>query len=71
MHIQHIEIANFRKLNAVRVDLSGEKTVLVGANNSGKTSAMVPEVMRSLMNMTESPVVKARGMEIGDIARAV
>lgn len=41
MFIRHIEVGNFRKLKAVRVDLSREKTVFVGANNSGKTSAMV------------------------------
>jgi predicted ATP-dependent endonuclease of OLD family len=41
MHIQHVEIGNFRKLLAVRVDFSEETTVFVGANNSGKTSAMV------------------------------
>ena len=41
MHIQHIEIGQFRKLQKVRVDLALTKTVFVGANNSGKTSAMV------------------------------
>lgn len=41
MHIQHIEIGNFRKLQAVRVDFAEETTIFVGANNSGKTSAMV------------------------------
>ncbi|WP_066269886.1 AAA family ATPase [Hydrogenophaga palleronii] len=41
MHIQHVEISNFRKLKAVRIDFSEQKTVFVGANNSGKTSAMV------------------------------
>jgi predicted ATP-dependent endonuclease of OLD family len=41
MHIEHVEIGNFRKLQSVRVDFSGETTVFVGANNSGKTSAMV------------------------------
>ncbi len=41
MHIQHVEIGNFRKLKAVRIDISEQKTVFVGANNSGKTSAMV------------------------------
>ncbi len=40
MHIKHIEIGNFRKLLAVRIDFSEETTVFVGANNSGKTSAM-------------------------------
>ena len=41
MHIQHIEIRNFRKLKAVRIDLAEKTTIFVGANNSGKTSAMV------------------------------
>ena len=41
MHIQHVEIGNFRKLQAVRVDFAEQTTVFVGANNSGKTSAMV------------------------------
>ena len=40
MHIAHIDIQNFRKLKSCRVELSGKKTVFVGANNSGKTSAM-------------------------------
>ena len=41
MRIAHLEIANFRKLLAVRVDLNTGTTLLVGANNSGKTSAMI------------------------------
>ncbi|WP_412073251.1 AAA family ATPase [Tritonibacter mobilis] len=41
MHIDFVEIGNFRKLLAVRVGFSKDKTVFVGANNSGKTSAMV------------------------------
>lgn len=41
MYIKFIEIANFRKLLSVRVDLSETTTLFVGANNSGKTSAMV------------------------------
>ena len=41
MHIKHIEVGNFRKLKAVRIDFSETTTVFVGANNSGKTSAMV------------------------------
>lgn len=40
MRIEFIEIANFRKLLSTRVDLSSERTVFVGANNSGKTSAI-------------------------------
>lgn len=40
MHIEFVEISNFRKLLSTRVGLSPEKTVFVGANNSGKTSAI-------------------------------
>lgn len=41
MHIDLVEIGNFRKLQGVRVGFAKEKTIFVGANNSGKTSAMV------------------------------
>lgn len=40
MKIKHLEIQNFRKLKSCRIDVSKKETVLVGANNSGKTSAM-------------------------------
>lgn len=41
MHIEAVEIRNFRKLASVRLDLSKDTTLLVGANNSGKTSALI------------------------------
>jgi len=41
MHIDFVEIANFRKLLSAHVDLSPSTTLFVGANNSGKTSAML------------------------------
>ena len=41
MHIEFVEIANFRKLLSARVDLAPKTTLFVGANNSGKTSAML------------------------------
>ncbi len=40
MKLTRIEIFNFRKLRRARLDMSDKKTLLVGANNSGKTSAM-------------------------------
>lgn len=40
MLIKFIEVNNFRKLLACKIDLSESETVFVGANNSGKTSAM-------------------------------
>lgn len=41
MQLQCIEISNFRKLRSTRIDFDMGTTILVGANNSGKTSAMV------------------------------
>ena len=40
MKIAFINIRNFRKLRDVIIDFSDETTLFVGANNSGKTSAM-------------------------------
>ena len=40
MHIHFFEVQGFRKLRSVRVDLNETTTLFVGANNSGKTSAM-------------------------------
>ncbi len=40
MHIAFVELKNFRKLKATRIEFSSEQTLFVGANNSGKTSAM-------------------------------
>lgn len=41
MRIKFVEISNFRKLKSAHLDLDKKTTILVGANNSGKTSAMV------------------------------
>lgn len=40
MKISFIDIQNFRKLKQCRISFSDGKTLFVGANNSGKTSAM-------------------------------
>ena len=40
MHIAFVEIQNFRKLKSCRVEVAQQETIFVGANNSGKTSAM-------------------------------
>lgn len=45
MKIAHIDIQNFRKLKSCRVELAETNTILVGANNSGKTSAMDALIM--------------------------
>ena len=41
MRIECVEVQNFRKVKATRIDFDKEQTLLVGANNSGKTSAML------------------------------
>lgn len=40
MKISFVELKNFRKLKCCRIDFSNKETIFVGANNSGKTSAM-------------------------------
>lgn len=41
MQIKFVEIKNFRKLKSTRIDFDKKTTIFVGANNSGKTSAMM------------------------------
>src|SRR5580692_10098053 len=41
MKISCVEITNFRKLKSTHIDFDCKTTIFVGANNSGKTSAMV------------------------------
>ena len=41
MKIEFVEIQNFRKLKSTHIDFDDETTLFVGANNSGKTSAML------------------------------
>jgi predicted ATP-dependent endonuclease of OLD family len=45
LKIAHFDIQNFRKLKTCRVELAGKSTIFVGANNSGKTSAMDALIM--------------------------
>jgi len=40
MKIKQINIRNFRKLKNVKIEFNDKQTLFVGANNSGKTSAM-------------------------------
>jgi predicted ATP-dependent endonuclease of OLD family len=40
LRIDFVEIQNYRKLKCCRIDFSNKTTIFVGANNSGKTSAM-------------------------------
>lgn len=40
MNIDFVKIKNFRKLHSCKIEFSSEETIFVGANNSGKTTAM-------------------------------
>ena len=40
MKIQSVHIRNFRKLKNCHIDFGEKETVFIGANNSGKTSAI-------------------------------
>lgn len=61
MHILKVEIGNFRKHVATQIALAPEKTVFVGANNSGKTSAMT--ALRRFL-------VDSRGFTVNDFSLA-
>ncbi len=55
MKIKRIDIRNFRKLENVKVLLNEETTLLVGANNSGKTSAI--EALRKFFHKDSKKLV--------------
>lgn len=40
MHIEFVEVQNFRRLKSIHIDFTPGTTLFVGANNSGKTSAI-------------------------------
>lgn len=69
MLIACFEIANFRKLKSVRIDVSRQTTLLVGANNSGKTTAiealqqfMVPNRPFRVTDLTLSDLAKVKAI---------
>ena len=41
MRVDFLEISNYPKIHTARIDIAETQTLFVGANNSGKTSAMV------------------------------
>lgn len=51
MKISSISIKNFRRLNQVSIDFSKDVTIFVGANNSGKTSAI--EAMAKFLSIRQ------------------
>jgi predicted ATP-dependent endonuclease of OLD family len=64
MKIDFIEIKNFRKLKECRIDFNSQETLLVGANNSGKTSAVVA-LRKTLLSPND---LELRDISIGNWA---
>lgn len=72
MRIEAVEIQNFRKLASVRLDLAKQTTLLVGANNSGKTSALI--ALRSFLKQgisafSKNDLTLSRWEEINEIGK--
>ena len=54
MHLSTIRISNFRRLTDVKIDLDKEISILVGSNNSGKTS--VAEAMHLFLGRSRERI---------------
>jgi predicted ATP-dependent endonuclease of OLD family len=70
MRIETVEIRNFRKLASVRLDFASQTTLLVGANNSGKTSALI--ALRSFLKQgisafSKNDLTLSRWQEVNQI----
>jgi len=72
MKIEFIDIQNYRKLKTCRVRLTDKETLLVGANNSGKTSAMDALIFflgqrgRTATSMVADKVPSSRKLGVAD-----
>ncbi len=64
MKISFVEVQNFRKLKSVRIDFDNQTTIFVGANNSGKTSAMLALRYFLLSAKTNEPKINFRDITI-------
>jgi len=53
VNIEFIDIQNFRKLKKCRINISEKETIFVGANNSGKTTAM--DALIKFLKKSKSP----------------
>jgi predicted ATP-dependent endonuclease of OLD family len=60
-----VEVCNFRRLAKTRLDLDAATTILVGANNSGKTSLLT--VLRNFLS--ESPGFRAFDISLSQWAK--
>lgn len=69
MYIEYVEIQNYRKLKSCRIEFTDQTTIFVGANNSGKTSAM--DALRKFLdeknNFNINDFTLSNWIEINDI----
>ena len=65
IHLACVEVCNFRRLANTRLDLDEETTVLVGANNSGKTSLLT--VLRNFLG--DSPGFRPYDLSLSQWAK--
>src|ERR1035437_7435321 len=68
MFIKNIEIRNFRLLREVSLSLQKESTVIVGRNNSGKTS--LTEIFRRFFS-SKSPAFALEDFSLASMERFV
>lgn len=69
MKVAYLEIQNFRKLMSCRIDVAEKETIFVGANNSGKTSAMdcLISFFRDKKNFTTQDFTLSNWVEINQL----
>jgi len=71
MRITRIDIKNYRKLKHCQIEISEKETVFVGANNSGKTSAM--DALKAFLkssDISSEDFTISNWPKINEIARA-
>lgn len=59
MKIDFVKIKNFRKLQSCKIEFSDKETIFVGANNSGKTTAM-----DALITFLEKKILKPKTLQL-------
>ncbi|WP_215864207.1 AAA family ATPase [Acidithiobacillus concretivorus] len=72
IRLQYVELCKFRRLGKVQLDLDPQTTILVGANNSGKTSILTalrhflsetPAFGAFDISLSEWPALRALGVK--------
>lgn len=64
MRIIQVDVQNYRKLKSCRIAFSEQKTVFVGANNSGKTSAM--DALMALLKRSKRKTISTKDFTLSN-----